>query len=221
MKKKLLLLMSVFLTLMMLTSCSNSPVIPKVKEPENTEQKATEPIGEILSLSEAQGLLNELSDLYTIVYAPELNKKEKNIQLYGFLIDPDEENPVDPYCYVWVNSSTGEIRFEEAGYSKTEGPNWYGNIPDSTFPIPMRGGKIIHYDTFLPPDHVWGVAYMYKDKSVMTSYQNQLKKAGFKDHGEVQSVESLWQYEGDEDEGIFTVEMYSDGEMFSMTMYVN
>ena len=55
----------------------------------------------------------------------------------------------------------------------------------------------------------------------MKSYQAQLKEVGFVNYGTVQSVESLWQYERENDGAVFTVEMYSEGETFSMNMYVN
>lgn len=55
----------------------------------------------------------------------------------------------------------------------------------------------------------------------MESYQVQLKEAGFIDYGNVQSVESLWIYEREEDEATLVIEMntYDDG--FGVVMYVN
>ncbi|MCL2434370.1 MAG: hypothetical protein FWD16_07640, partial [Clostridia bacterium] len=91
--------------------------------------------------------------------------------------------------------------------------------PDSVYPVPTRSGKVIPYDAFTPPEYVWGVAYYFNDKTVMQAYQRQLRSAGFEDLGEVQSVESLWQLE--KDGNVYSVEMYSEGEQFSMTMYVN
>lgn len=211
MKKRLLFLIIMTLAVMMFTSCNNSPIIP------------TEPAGEILSFGEAQDLLIDWCELNKVSYMPEMDKEVEEVQLYGFLVDYSERGfdwTGDTYCYAWVNSSTGMIDFEEATYSKEASSNLYGNIPHSMFPIPIRDGVVIPYDQFSPPDCVWGVTYMYKDKSVMESYQAQLKDIGFVDYKTVQSVESLWQYKRDNDGAIFTVEMYSEGEMFSMNMYV-
>lgn len=240
MKKKLSLLINGLLMIMMFSSCSNSPATPTVETPEQaeqtapettdqvapkpTEQSPIEPVGEILSLSEAQDLLINWCELNTITSLPDMDKQEEGTKLYGFLVDYSDRG-VDwsgyTYCNAWVNSSTGMVSFEEAGYSEGNGPNLYANIPDSIFPVPFSDGVIIPYDWFSPPEYVWGVTYMYEDKSVMESYQTQLKAAGFIDQGAVQSVESLWQYKWDYDGATFTVEMYSEGEIFSMNMYIN
>lgn len=279
MKKKLLLLINVFLVVMIVTSCNNSPInqtvqtqantkltipeatmgtppeatmgttpgatmgtapeaskqtvpeTPKLTAPEATKQPVpeatkqtpTEPIGEILSPSEAQDVLNNWGEWNKVYYLPDLDKQEDRVPLYGFLVDysnQEVEESGETYCYAWVNSSTEIISFEEAGYSEAAGRNLYANIPDQMFPIPSLKGVVIPYDQFSPPDHMWGVAYYYKDKSVMKSYQAQLKKAGFVDLGTVQSVESLWQYKRANDGAVFTVEMYGEDELFSMNLYI-
>lgn len=219
MKKKLLLI-SMLLMLMVLTACNKSPVTPTVPTPEKTP----EPTGKILSLSEAEEVLINWCEYHEISHMPELDKKDEKVQLYGFLVNygsTESKWSGETYCYAWVNSSTELINFEEAGYSEETGTNFYANIPDSTFPTPMRDGVIIPYDWFSPPEYVWGVTYAYDDKSVMKTYQAQLKEAGFVDQGTVQSVESLWQYQEDNDGATFTVEMYSEDEQFSMIMYIN
>ena len=230
MKKRILFFISFALAMAILASCSNPPVTPTAQAPEPTE-KATpettepttpEPTGELLSVDEAQALLLDWCEWNEISYFPDMNKQEEGVQLYGFMVDYSGWGYVWPgvnYCYAWVSSSTGGVRFEEAGYSEATGLNLYGNIPDNMFPIPMRDGVVIPYDWFFPPEYVSGVGYIFKDKSVMEAYQAQLKDAGFLDCGTVQSVESLWQYEQSDGGAIFTVEMYSDGGMFSMNMY--
>lgn len=213
MKKRSFLLISVLLTVVVLTSCT---VTPTVQTPEAT--------GKVLSFTEAQDLLMNWSEWSEVSHMPDLDKQEEGIQLYGFLVDysdTEAEWSGDTYCYAWVNSSTEVIHFEEAGYLGEDGPNLYTNIPDRMFPIPMRDGVAIPYDQFSPPDYVWGVAYTYEDKNVMKSYQAQLKEAGFVDHGTVQSVESMWQYQQGSDGPVFTVEMYSGEKMFTMNMYIN
>jgi len=214
----------------MLASCSSSPAVPTVQIPELTEQATPEttgsatpePTGEILSVNEAQALLIEWCEWNEVSYLPNMDKQDAGVEFYGFMVDYSGWGYVWPgnqYCYAWVNSSTGVIHFEEAGYTEATGSNLYGNIPDSVIPVPMRDGEIIPYDWFSPPEYVWGVTYMYDDQSVMETYQAQLKDVGFVDYGTVQSVESLWQYEQSDSGAIFTVEMYSDGGMFSMNMY--
>ena len=178
-----------------------------------------------MSFDEAQALLTEWCEWNTISHMPDMdNKQEDIVRQYCFLVDYSErwsEWSAETYCYAWVDVSTGTIRFEEAGYSEAEGPNLYGNIPDSMFPIPMRDGAVIPYDAFAPPEYVWGVAYVYDDESVMESYQAQLRDAGFSGHEEVPSVDALWQYERSDDGAILIVEMYLGEGQFAMNMYVN
>lgn len=229
MKKGILLFLNVLLMLMILTSCSKPAVTPTDKPPKDTEQTKPKPVENILSLEEAQDLLINWCDLNEITYSPALDKEEDEIPLYGFLVDYFDnafKYSGETYCYAWVNASTGKINFEEAGYleanySELGIPNLYTNIPDNIFPVPLRDGIVIPYDWFSPPEYVSGVTYSYKDKSVMESYQAQLRDAGFSDLGTIQSVESLWQYTQEDDGTTFTVEMYRDGETFSMNMYIN
>lgn len=231
MQKKLFLLINIFLVVMFLASCNNTPVTPTVQAPDNSEQTTPEPTEETklepevdaLSLSEAEDLLNNWYEWTEISYMPDLDKKDDEGHLYAFLVDYSDsevEWSGVSYCYAWVNPTKEIFFFEEAGYSEGSNPNSYSNIPHSIFPIPMRDGLVIPYDQFSPPDYVWGVAYTYEDKSVMESYKAQLAEVGFVDYGAVQSVESLWRYELPNDDGSFTVEMYSEGDTFSMNMYI-
>lgn len=233
MKKRILLVCNALLMLMMLTSCSKPAVTQADKPPKDTVQadeppKDTvqaepEPVANNLSLDEAQDLLFNFCELKDITYTPDIDKEER-IFYYGFLIDYFD-NVVGysgaTHCYALVNTSTGMISFEEAGYSGAGNSTLYSNIPDSMFPVPMRNGMVIPYDKFSPPDYVSGVTYSYFDKSVMETYQAQLIDAGFIDLGTVESVESLWQYTQENGGPTFTIEMYSEGEMFSMNMYIN
>lgn len=231
MKKQLLLLINLLLVAVILTACK-SPVAPTVQTPEPIEQTSPEqadqtelePEIDESKIGEAEDLLNNWYEWKTVSYMPEINKENDGGILYGFLVDYSDgevEWTGDTYCYAWVNPSADIILFEEAGYLEDSSPNSYSNIPDSIFPIPLRDGELIPYDQFTPPDYVWGVAYTYENKSVMESYKEQLLEAGFVDYGSVQSVESLWQYELPNDEGVFTVEMYSEADVFTMNMYIN
>ena len=199
-------------------------IIKELEANKDTDQTTSKPTGEMLSVDEAEDLLSGWYDWDEISYMPDMDKEEDGSKLYGFLLDYSDSETQwsgETSCYAWVNSSTEVIHFEEAGYTEESGPNLYANIPDTTFPTPMRDGVVIAYEEFSPPDNVWGVAYTYEDKTVMDSYQAQLEEAGFVDLGTVQSVESLWQYQANDEGAIFTVEMYSEGETFAMNMYIN
>ena len=232
MKKILLILISLSVALTIFAACDTHLTTSNVQIEEHEEQEALnvtlkiapETSEEMLSATEAQALLIDWCEWNEVSYMPSIDKQVGEVKLYGFLVDYSGwgfESSAVQYCYAWVNSSTGVINFEEAGYSEAAGSNLYGNIPDSMFPIPMRDGAVISYDWFSPPEYVWGVTYVYNDKSVMGSYQAQLRDAGFVDRGTVQSVESLWQYERVDGSTVFTVEMYSGEKQFSMNMYVN
>lgn len=228
MKQRLLFLISLVITVTMFTSCENFPDTPEVQTtPEPIEQATPEPTTQqspdtkekTLSVAEAQDLIIGIYENYKITYIPEMNKQEGGVSYYSFKVDYTEnisETSTYTYCYAWVNSVTGYVEFEEAGYTEANGRSLYANIPDNIFPIPMRGSTIIPYDRFSPPEYVRSVTYSYKDKSVMQSYQAQLRTMGFVDNGHVQSVDSLWTYE--RDGATFMVEMFVEEEMFSMSM---
>ena len=237
MKKGLLVLISLALTIF--SSCSTIPAKPTGQThtgqvtpeptgqlpPEPTEQVTPEPIKKVLSVSEAQALLIERFGEYSkISYMPDMDKQEDGVQHYCFSVDYSGMRPeiqTGAYAYAWVNSVTEGMGFEEAGYSESAGSNLYTNIPDNMFPIPMLDGVVIPYDRFWPPDK-WEITtiYRYVDTSVMESYQEQLRDAGFVDYGSVMMVESLWRYDRSDDGATLIVEMHKE-ETFSMSMYVS
>jgi len=154
-------------------------------------------------------------------HALDLDKQEEGVIVYGFVIDLPSlsSSSSDHNAYAWVNSVTGEIRFEEAGFSLVTGRNYYANIPDSIFPIPMRDGEVIPYDRFNPSGHGLLVGYGFSDICVMEIYKEQLRSAGFSDLGRVMSVDWLWRYDRESDGATFIVEMYLESQ-FVMTMSV-
>ncbi|MCL2434052.1 MAG: hypothetical protein FWD16_05990 [Clostridia bacterium] len=225
--KKGTLLITLFITLALLASCARATTAPpadNTSAPPAGQATAgqTTPGGglanALLTVEDAQGEISQFCEYYQVTYQPTLNKDVAGISYYGFHVDFSESFSTgtgDNYCYAFVNSITGDVVYEESGYAAPE-PAVYTNLPDELFPVPDAA-----YDMFTPPEYVWGVAYYYNDKSVMQTYQAQLLAVGFEDLGEVQSVESLWQYTSEEDGTIYSVEMYSQGERFSMNMYIN
>jgi hypothetical protein len=175
------------------------------------------------TVAEAYDLLIEEYGESLISHVPDMDRQGEGVHFHGFIVDYTniiESNPSFAYAYAWVNSATGGIEFQEAGF-KEDNPNWYANIPDDMFPIPMHNDTIIPYDRFYPPTYYsMAVLYVYDDKNVMELYQAQLRAAGFVDHGEVMSVHSLWSYDRDSDGATLIVEMASN-RTFVMTMYVN
>jgi hypothetical protein len=178
--------------------------------------------GEIYTVPEAQRLLLRRCEHYGIIHIPEMDKERDGILLYGFTVDYSALVPgrTDTLVYAWVNSVTGDIRFEEIGYTEEDGPNWYANIPDSIFPIPMLDGEIIQYEWFSPPEYMSDVLYFYTDVSVMEIYQAQLKDAGFVEHT-VWYADSNWVYYREEDGTKFDVNMWKTSEeALTMVMVV-
>ena len=189
-------------------------------KPTSTEITSTTPTTDpILTGSEATALLRERFGEHSVISRmPDMERYEDGVQLYGFSVDYSgigREIPADAYVYVWVNSVTGWLDFEESGL--------YANIPDNMFPVPMRDGVVIPYDSFSPPYHESDIAicYGFTDVGVMELYKEQLRTAGFVDYGTVHSVESLWQFERSDTGATLIVEMNSEEELFSMNMYVN
>ena len=240
MKKRLLFLFGFALTVMMLVSCNNFSDMPAVQPPAETAEQATseptgqatpEPTEKILSVAEARVVLTEwFTAQGKASYVPDMNRQEGGVQYYCFSVDYSWvfENhasvPAYAYAYTWVNSITGDMEFQEAGYTEVAGPVLYTNIPDSMFPIQVHNGVAIHYDRFSPPYHeLLSIEYAYTSTSVMELYQAQLKEAGFVDHGSVSVplVDSLWSYDRSSDGARLIVEMFIWGETFSMKMYVN
>ena len=102
----------------------------------------------------------------------------------------------------------------------------YFGIPDPMFPIPKRDGVIIPFYQFVPPEEGYAVTTYLYATSFMETYKEQLRKAGFVDHGAVMSVDSLWMYERSSDNATLVVEMRhgkdENGDFtFSIGMYVN
>jgi hypothetical protein len=189
--------------------------------------------GIILSVSEAQARVVRMNKHYIATYIPGMDKYDGEVQIYCFLVDYssmlEEEYyshisiTVPAYAYVWINSLTRYTRYEEAGYSETTGSNWYANIPDCMYPIPMRNCRVIHYNSFWPPGEgfeVLAAYYSYDDKSVMEVYKKQLQDAGFIYLGTSDVYESFWTYYREADGATLCVEMYCE-ESFGMYLYVN
>jgi len=152
----------------------------------------------------------------------DFDKQNKNVSIYSFIVDFSHRFLSLGYhnAHAWVNSATGEIKFEEAGYSLITGRNYYANIPDSMFPIPMQNNIVIPYDQFNPPGHGWGISYVFSDITVMETYKEQLRNAGFAEYGRVMSIDWLWRHERECDGATLIVEMYLT-EQFVMNMFVN
>ena len=179
----------------------------------------TEQTGVILSAYEAQNLLKKRHNLHEVSYKPEMDEEEGGVQIYGFMVDYaanmiSATSAAYKYCYAWVNSVTRHVEFKEAG------PYLYSNIPNSTFPIPTRDGTVIPYAGFFPPAYIMGLTYLYNDKSVIQSYQAQLREAGFVDYGNVSAITSMWIYErasdGERLYAEFRYNEYTEG--FSLAM---
>jgi len=184
----------------------------------------------VITVDEAQALLSRWGCIpgfcppegcLNANHVQDLDIQEEGVLVYGFGINlPSLSMPISYHnAYAWVHSVTGEIRFEEAGFSSVTGRNYYANIPDSIFPIPMRDGEVIPYDRFNPSGHGLFVGYGFSDISVMEIYKEQLRSAGFSDLGRVMSVDWLWRYDRESDGATFIVEMYLESQ-FVMTMSV-
>jgi hypothetical protein len=180
--------------------------------------------GEILTADEAQQLLyRRFHEIHELTHMPDMDKWKDGVLLHGFIVDYSAQMPLRTlaHAYAWVNSVTREIRFEEAGYTEENGPNWYANIPDSMFPIPMRDGEIIPYDRFTPPTIMQDVTYDYEDLRIMEIYQAQLRDAGFGNYVSEWPTDSYWLYHREEDGTSFDVNMWiTDEEGLIMTLVV-
>ena len=100
--------------------------------------------------------------------------------------------------------------------------NLYADIPDSMFPIPILNGVVIPYDRFSPGEEGYEVtSYIYAGANFMESYKDQLRNAGFIDNGSTELIESLWRYDRSEDGATLMVEMFHEGDLFVINMYVN
>jgi hypothetical protein len=197
-----------------------------MQEPEKSESETSEHTEEVLEIAgtkfsadEAEAWLNNIfEEDYKILYLPGNNKWEENVLHYAFLLDYSDwvsYSVGEPVVYVWVNSVTGEI-------TSIEEKELYANIPDLMFPVPMLNGEVIPYDYFTLPGYAWTGGYRFLDRSVLEIYKNQLREAGFVEHGEVMSADSLWTYERDTDGATLMVEIfYGEEGSFSICMSVN
>ncbi len=169
-----------------------------------------------------------------LYYIPDMNKQKDGVLHYCFLIDyfdilynyqdlPSNAGiNTTTHTFAWVNSDKEFPEFQEADYTQVNGAKMYSNIPDNKYPIPMRDGKLVPYDRFSPPSlYNQPMGYVYYDLSFMEVYKQQLKEAGFVDHGTVMRVESLWTYERESDGATLLVEIFSSDNGFSISMYVN
>ena len=157
--------------------------------------------------------------------------RNNNIALVQLLIDNnctvsndiwDGEGTVFEIAAEHSNSKMLDLLRRHATASKNE----YFNIPDSMFPIPMRDGAIIPYDRYCPPEEGYAVTTYLYATNFMEIYKEQLRRAGFVDHGAVMSIDALWMYERSSDGATLVVEMCQGGDetgkvVFSIGMYVN
>jgi len=170
-----------------------------------------------LSVTQAQEILNRVGDShgtefgrYRSIHMPELDMRVDGAHVYGFQITFFSNIPDVYYsnAYGWINSVTGLMWFEEVGFCMVAGRNYYGNIVDERFPVPMKDGEIIKYDKFLAPGTIWGSSYWFFDLGVKEIYEEQLRNAGFVGHGQAHSIDSFWLYFDDAGEPILGVTMY-------------
>ena len=102
----------------------------------------------------------------------------------------------------------------------------YADLPDRDFPVPVTDGKAVSYKWTNPPAPEEGdisTTYGYAGKDLMKSYQEQLREAGFADHGSTGRVDALWTFERSEDGATLVVELgYNEEENETViSMYVN
>ncbi|MCL2041056.1 MAG: hypothetical protein FWG84_03330 [Bacteroidales bacterium] len=101
---------------------------------------------------------------------------------------------------------------------------FYVNIPDKIFPIPMRQGAVIPYDSFFLPEEGYAITgYVYDEgDGFKESYKLQLSKAGFVQVEDAPDwIESLWRYDRRSDGAKFFVELLYGEDTFMIQMYVN
>ena len=100
---------------------------------------------------------------------------------------------------------------------------FYSGIPDRMFPIPIRSGAVIPYNSFSPPEEGWVVtSYKYEDAGFKESYKKQLREAGFVELEDTpQGMESLWRYDRSADGATLMVELINEENQLAIQMYVN
>lgn len=163
-------------------------------------------------------LFDYIPESYEITYLPNFTR-EKNLENhYCFLLEYSSVLEIDNkiYAYAFVSDNMEQVLFKEGGQCEPKIDSLYGNMPDEYFPIPTIDGSIVEYEGFEPPGY-FGTYYWFKDEKTIEVYKTLLKEKGFVDYGTVQSVESLWVYERDEDNATLIVEING----VSVSLYVN
>ena len=188
--------------------------------------RVDEHIMEIIEFLVTFGCLSCTALNYTccfgVKYAPHMNRYIDGSFFYGFVIDFTSMSIINGLglAYAWISPSTKEwvyeifaysFRewvFEEYGFSLTYGRNYYANIPDAMFPIPMLDGAVIPYDRFHPPSGMSGVGFSFYDMSVYEIYTAQLRDAGFTEIVGRWDYHRIWSYERDSDGATLMIEMF-------------
>jgi hypothetical protein len=164
----------------------------------------SEQTGVILSEAEAQERIARWFPDDIITRVPRIDRLEDGVRIFGFILDYSAwfwyTTCTPTYAYAWINSDTRETWFEESGYTKERGRNWYANIANTVIPVPMIDGIIIPYVRFSPPRPGHGITYSRVGMSVEL-YKEQLRAAGFV--LDEYSPHSWWIYEGDSEGSIF------------------
>lgn len=184
----------------------------QTSESQPVEDSMSEQAEAVLSVDEAQEFLSWY--FRDISYMPDRNKQEEGVQHYCFLVEYPEVRLRMFESYVWVNSVTWDLVFEEHYY--------YANIPDNRIPVPMLNEIEIPYDRFVPPYSGYQLtSYMFTDTSVEESYQAQLRESGFEDKGEVAGFDILWIHEHYDDGATILVGIkHFEGSLY-IDMYIS
>ena len=155
----------------------------------------------------------------------------------------EEPDGYNSNCYIYYNS-VAEQQFQDfmTAYWQKEDPDWkpftaqnvnslkawdalqyfYVNIPDRGFPIPMRQGAVIPYDSFSLPEEGYAITgYSYDpNDNFIASYKQQLQKAGLVKIDAQEWMESMWRYDRRSDGATLFVELYNNDNV-TIQMYVN
>jgi hypothetical protein len=212
MKKKIIVVFAFSILFLSMISCANvnepegsslTPVSPPLITGDSPIAESTRDSGE-----PALNEIEERAEAFVkwwladavVTRLPELDRVEDDLSWYAFSADYSvfslSEVPSGTYAYAFVNLDTNHISFEE--------PSLYANRPDDMFPIPMQNGTMIPYKWFSPPNaagQTWDGAtkYVYDHDDIFIIYQEQLRAAGFTDHGSLENngvitIDSIWSY---------------------------
>jgi len=227
--KKIIIAILIVLLLTLSVACSRDiegviPTPTMQATPMPTPKPAPTPALSILEAEER--VRSNFGEHSIITHLPDMDRWVDEVFFYAFSVDysaiggAEYPLPDGIYLYAWVDASAtvGWVWFEE--------PSAYANIPDSMIPIPMRDGEILPYVAFSPPSRLsMSTHYAFDDWRDMALYQEQLREAGFTDHGYATDEStgarfgSLWTYERS-DVGARLIVGLSGGEGFSITMRV-